>query len=84
MRAADDPLGIGGGDVPSQPENSGTELCGGVDLLCCFFSGEFGWMWTLAKSVGPVAMADEKAQLSVVPTESSRYRWGLGLAEKSM
>src|SRR4051794_17054463 len=61
MRAGDDPLGVGGSDVPAEPEDAGAELGGGVNLGSGLFGIEFDGMRAFAEFRGPVVVTDEQA-----------------------
>jgi len=59
--AGDDPLRVGGGDIPAEPEDASAEFSSGVDLLRGVFGVEFSWMGAFAQLCGPLVVTDKEA-----------------------
>ena len=81
MGTGDDPLRIGGGKVPAEPQNARAEMCGGVDLVGRVFRTEFDGMRAFTEFRGPVAVAHQQAPVvgRADRVEQIEVRAGIGV-----
>ncbi len=61
MGAGNDPLRIGGGDVPAKPKHARAQMCSGVDLVGGVFRAELDGVRAFTEFRGPVAVTHQQA-----------------------
>ncbi len=81
MGAGNDPLRIGGGDIPAQPQNARAQVRGVVDLAGGVFRAELDGMRAFTEFRGPVAVAHQQAPVvgGADGVEQIEVRAGVGV-----